>query len=352
MPVPLPLLSVVAKGMNRFDRVTAMLLLLQTRTVVTARMLADHFGVTERTVYRDIRTLENAGVPILSEAGVGYSLEKGYHLPPVSFTQDEAASLLLGEKLLATRLDVGSHADFRQALNKVRAVLDRAGKDYLTSLESDIEVSSDGSPFPMSEAEDTSHLQGSAPNQDRWLRECRSVLVHRQCVALAYAAGLSSHANSGMRTRRTIEPIGLFHYRAHWHLIAWCRLREGYRDFRLDRIEQFTPLPEQFPRHSRHSLQQYLSQQREAIDFVPVVVRFDDDVARFVGDSRYEHGFVSEEANGQGVTMTFLCAHPAFMARWLLQYSTSVVVLEGDSVRALMAQLSADLAAHWASQPS
>jgi predicted DNA-binding transcriptional regulator YafY len=83
--------------MNRFDRVTSLLLMLQTRSVVTAKFLSDHFSVSERTIYRDIRTLENAGVPIGAEAGVGYFLEKSYRLPPVSFTLDEAAPCCLGK---------------------------------------------------------------------------------------------------------------------------------------------------------------------------------------------------------------------------------------------------------------
>ncbi|MFT7214232.1 MAG: putative DNA-binding transcriptional regulator YafY [Granulosicoccus sp.] len=74
--------------MNRFDRVISLLLLLHTRAVVTARSLSDHFDVSERTIYRDIRTLENAGVPIGAEPGIGYFLEQGYRLPPVSFTLD------------------------------------------------------------------------------------------------------------------------------------------------------------------------------------------------------------------------------------------------------------------------
>ena len=135
--------------MNRFDRVTSLLLLLQTRTVVTARFLSDHFDVSERTIYRDIRTLENAGVPIGSEAGVGYWLDKGYRLPPVSFTLDEAAALLLGEKLLVSSLDVDSLKDFKQALNKIRAVIDSSDKDYLSSLDVDIEVLPTGSHFPL-----------------------------------------------------------------------------------------------------------------------------------------------------------------------------------------------------------
>ncbi|WP_070968864.1 helix-turn-helix transcriptional regulator [Vibrio sonorensis] len=88
--------------MNRFDRITALLVLLQTRNVVTAQFLSEYFSVSERTIYRDIKSLENAGVPIGSEAGVGYFLAKGYQLPPVCFTLDEAASVLLGEKLLVS----------------------------------------------------------------------------------------------------------------------------------------------------------------------------------------------------------------------------------------------------------
>ena len=123
--------------MNRFDRVTSILLLLQTRSVVTARFLSEHFNVSERTIYRDIRTLENAGVPIGAEAGVGYFLERGYRLPPVSFTLDEAAALLLGEKLMVSSLDADSLRDFNQALNKIRAVVSSSDKDYLSSLDTD-----------------------------------------------------------------------------------------------------------------------------------------------------------------------------------------------------------------------
>jgi len=270
--------------MNRFDRVTALLLLLQTRSVVTAKFLAEHFGVTERTVYRDIRTLENAGVPIGSEAGVGYFLEKGYHLPPVSFTLDEASSLLLGEKLTAGRLDTATKSDFETALNKVRSVLDSGDKDYLSALDADVMVipanrvlatGVDVDPDAVSNPESTKRTS----MQDRWLRECRGALVRRQVVQIDYTAGVKQTT-----TTRHIEPIGLFYYSHHWHLIAWCRLREDYRDFRLDRITSFQLLSEQFSRRSHNTLEEYLSKERE-VELAEVVVVFEPDVARFVGDA-------------------------------------------------------------------
>lgn len=342
--------------MNRFDRVTSLLLLLQTRTVVTAQFLADHFDVTERTIYRDIRTLENAGVPIGSEAGVGYFLEKGYHLPPVSYTLDEAAALLLGEKLLLGSLDAGSYADYQLALNKVRAVLDSADKDHLNSLAGDIEVLPTGlglnavrgiGEVGAGGSEDRGDTKPGAlrPNNasaDRWMKEARHVLVRRQVVDITYAAG-----SQGTPSDRHIEPIGLFYYSLHWHLIAWCRLRQGYRDFRLDRIERFEPQSEQFPKHSRDSLQDYLAVQTGGESLLEVELLFAPEVVRFVGENRYQFGFLSEEAVEGGVKMTFLTSVPHYMARWLTQYTSGVQILKGDGLIDAMKALSQELQSHW-----
>ncbi len=348
--------------MNRFDRVTSLLLLLQTRSVVTARFLSDHFNVTERTIYRDIRTLENAGVPIGAEAGVGYFLEQGYRLPPVSFTLDEAASLLLGEKLLVSSLDVNSLQDFKQALNKIRAVIDSSDKDYLSSFDADIEVLPTGSHFPIddvsqhdqNESAATVTVQGGAQGNcslkaqgvshsgDRWLRECRGALVRRQVIEIDYAA-LSSHRH----TKRHIEPIGLFYYSWHWHLIAWCRLRKAYRDFRLDRILSFSPQAEQFARHSRLTLQQYLNEQPGRDELQEVELFFGPEAARFVGEQRYMFGFIDEERQQDGVKMRFLTPVPEYMARWLLQYTDDVEVISGDSIKRALQRFSAQLSAHW-----
>jgi len=348
--------------MNRFDRVTSLFLLLQTRSVVTAQFLSAYFNVSERTIYRDIRTLENAGVPIGAEAGVGYFLEKGYRLPPVSFTLDEAASLLLGEKLLVSSLDPDSLQDFKQALNKVRAVIDRSGKDYLSSLDADIEVLPTGSHFPVddvnwhdqkknspgvtdegsSEEREPLKARGVSNSGDRWLRECRSALVRRQVIEIKYAA-----LDNELPTTRKIEPIGLFYYSWHWHLIAWCQLREAYRDFRLDRILSFSPQTEQFARHSRLTLKEYLKERPGQDELQEVELFFGREAARFVGEQRYMFGFVEEDPQHDGVRMRFLTHVPEYMARWLLQYTDDVEVISGESIKRALQQFSAQLATHW-----
>src|SRR3982751_2466850 len=85
---------------NRFDRIVAILTQLQSSRVMKAQDLAERFQVSLRTIYRDIRSLEEAGVPVSGEAGVGYTLMEGYRLPPVMFTQEEAASFVAADKLM------------------------------------------------------------------------------------------------------------------------------------------------------------------------------------------------------------------------------------------------------------
>ena len=113
--------------MNRVDRLVAIALRLQSRRLVRAEDLAGHFEVSVRTVYRDINALCEAGVPIISEAGVGYSLAKGYHLPPVMFTAEEASALSIGGKLVEHLTDASLRKEMDSALLKSRKILVSSG---------------------------------------------------------------------------------------------------------------------------------------------------------------------------------------------------------------------------------
>lgn len=114
--------------MNRVDRLHAILTILQSKRVVKAEELATHFNLSIRTVYRDIRALEEGGIPIGAEAGVGYFLTDGFHLPPVMFTHEEARALLLAGKFIEQQTDQGTAKSFNDALTKVRAVIDNDKK--------------------------------------------------------------------------------------------------------------------------------------------------------------------------------------------------------------------------------
>src|SRR3569833_1938427 len=126
--------------MNRIDRISAILIQLQSRRVVKAQDIADRFGISLRTVYRDIKTLEEAGIPLIGEAGVGYSIMDGYRLPPVMFTREEATAFLTAEKLMEKLTDPSSDENYKSAMYKVRSVLRMAVKDFLDNIDGDREV--------------------------------------------------------------------------------------------------------------------------------------------------------------------------------------------------------------------
>src|SRR5687768_8048088 len=131
--------------MNRVDRLMAMVVQLQGRRLVRAEELARHFEISLRTVYRDIAALGEAGIPIVGEAGVGYSLLKGYHLPPVMFTSDEASALFFGAKLVDHMTDASLRKQMNTALLKIRSVLPRDRQDHLDRLDRSTAILSRGS---------------------------------------------------------------------------------------------------------------------------------------------------------------------------------------------------------------
>src|SRR4051812_19946900 len=126
--------------MNRIDRLSAILIQLQSRSLVKAQQLADKFSISLRTVYRDVHALQEAGVPVIGEAGTGYSLMEGYKLPPVMFNQDEATALLTAAKLMQSKTDAASIKNYTTALDKIKAVLRHSEKDHLEEIDAHIAV--------------------------------------------------------------------------------------------------------------------------------------------------------------------------------------------------------------------
>src|SRR5882762_5768012 len=213
--------------MNRIDRLTAILIQLQSKKIVKAEEIADRFEISLRTVYRDVRALMEAGVPIGSEAGTGYFIVDGYHLPPVMFSQEEASAILVAGKLVEKLGDQSVRSAFDNALMKIKSVLNPVEKDNLEILQSSVQV------FRMPVPE-----SNQFPNN--FLTPIQKALVDKEVLAMEY------YSSSGELSQRKIEPIGISFYSGNWHVIGWCRMREGYRDFRADRIQALRTCGEKF----------------------------------------------------------------------------------------------------------
>ncbi len=237
--------------MNRIDRLIAIILMLQSSRVVTAEKIAAHFEISVRTVYRDIAALGEAGVPIMAEAGVGYSLMRGYHMPPVMFTEAETAALFMSGELAKKFGDESLKKGLDGALLKVRAVLPEGQKSYLNRLGRSVEVWN----------------RPTGLHEEKSLIPIQDAVVRKRCVALRYNAG-----GRGEITERVVDPLGLAFYGRQWHLIAWCRLRDSVRDFRLDRMRSWQVLDETFFGHGDFSLAAYFSEREDELPLIPVQI--------------------------------------------------------------------------------
>lgn len=218
---------------NRLSRLTAILIQLQTQQLITAAELASKFEVSKRTIYRDIKALEQAGVPIATEEGKGYHLVEGYTIPPVMFTEQQANALILAEQLVLKNKDASFVKDYSEAIDKIKSLLQYTAKEKVNLL-----------------ANRTQYNQVfSQERTSNFLSPLQQAITHFQLVKIAYTN------KEGADTQRFIEPFALLSTE-NWYLIAWCRLREEFRFFRLDRIKHLELIAEYFEPHNM-TLQEY-----------------------------------------------------------------------------------------------
>ena len=214
--------------MTRTDRLYA--LVEELRAVAprprSARWLAEKFDVSSRTIERDLSALQQSGVPIWAEPGRtgGYSLDPAHTLPPLGFTVDEALAVMISLGTLAT-------SPFRDAaasaLRKVLAVTDDRSLRETADLATRI------------------HLLGEHRSNDV-PHELAGALRTGNVLEISYVD------RNGIATSRDVEPMGFVGKGADWYLIAWCRLRDGLRAFRGDRITAAEPTGERPPRRPLH----------------------------------------------------------------------------------------------------
>jgi predicted DNA-binding transcriptional regulator YafY len=290
--------------MNRIDRVSAILIQLQSRKIVKAQDIAVRFHISLRTVYRDIKTLEEAGVPIIGEAGVGYSIMDGYRLPPVMFTKEEATAFLTAGKLVEKFTDDSTNKNYVSAMDKVRAVLRSPEKNLLENMEDHIAVMQNYPPFETAAVSDL-------------LPALLTSISIKQVMRIKYCAN-----NSGETTERNIEPIGIFYASGYWHAIAYCQLRHDYRDFRADRITAMHATEKSFT-GDHPSLKTYLNRITKQEKLDTIVINVKKEVAWHLHQLKYYYGFVNEKQVKDQVQMTFVTAYPEVFVRWFSMYADS-----------------------------
>ncbi len=220
--------------MRRADRLFQIVQHLRARRLTTAAQLAQLLAVSERTVYRDIRDLSLSGIPVKGEAGIGYCLDRSFELTALMFTPDEVEAVVVGLRMAQAftghRLSDASVT----ALDKVilalpkhrRAEVDRP-QIYVPPVHAHANVDP--------------------------LREMLSSAINERAILQ-----LNYSDDSGNHTERAVQPLAIHFWGSVWTLAAWCRLRVGFRNFRLDRISSCTRTGDSFVDEPGKTLSDFL----------------------------------------------------------------------------------------------
>lgn len=303
--------------MNRTDRLLAIVLELQARGRRRAEDLAATFETSKRTIYRDMLALGEAGVPLVSIPGLGYSLMEGYFLPPLSFSSEEATMLLLGSGVMALSFDAQYREAAQAAGRKIAGALPEKLREEVYYLQNAIRFIASSS---------------SEESQEK-LQQLRRAIIERITVRFVYHARNSSSGEQQKPQTREVDPYGLVHINQIWHLSAYCHLRKAVRNFRLDRMETLELLPLTFKRPGQLWSGPRLKNEPSGIT---VRALFDYEIARWVRESRLYY-VINEEETQEGLLLTLSVRQESEIQNWLLSWGRHVRVLEPDTLRARLA---------------
>jgi predicted DNA-binding transcriptional regulator YafY len=313
--------------MNRIDRLFAIATFLASRRVTRAAEIADEFGISVRTVYRDIVALSEAGIPISGEAGTGYAMLHDYFLPPVDLGADERNALALAAEFFraASPPEFVSGA-LRSAVRKVSVSSpshrSRGFRDISGSI----------------------HIKTPPSHANATLGHLVRATLEWQLLDIVYEAGRDAV------TRRKIEPYGLHWGGSAWFLVAYCRLRVAFRMFRVDRIKSLTMTGVRFDRDPGFDLQRYLKEHISNESPERVLVHFNADVKNYAR-ADFEYAIVAEKELESGIELTLTTWSRHWLVTKLLVYGDTVEIMGPPEARADLIEEVRKILARYDSRP-
>ncbi|WP_448885046.1 helix-turn-helix transcriptional regulator [Citrobacter telavivensis] len=213
--------------MTRTERLLELLQILRAqRYPITASTLAERLEINVRSLYRDIKTLQQQGVCIEGGAGIGYIVKSDFHLPPLNLSHEEINAIILGLNWVSHNTDYDFKNTARNALAKIHAVIPGELKNLIES---------------------QSYLTGPSENNEIFFEDIRNAIKNRKRVNIKYCDKKEVYSS------RVIWPIALVYMESCWILVAWCEMRNDFRHFRTDKIEEIVQLDSMY-RENRTAL--------------------------------------------------------------------------------------------------
>lgn len=307
------------RALNRTERLFATILLLQNRPNMSSRDLAEHFGVSRRTVFRDLRALSESGVPLTYAEGGGYEILEGYQLPPLMLSARQAATLLIGTEFMKLQPDASLREDADQVGMKIQSVLPKPIREFIEELKASTVLD----PYWLHA------VQSNKAEDGRWYKLSEAVARQRAVLMKYYVKSRDEV------TQRTVNPLGLVYYTDHWNLIAYDRLRDDIRNFRLDQMQSMYVLTERFERPEGFDLAQHLNERSANRNNYRITLRFSTQSYRRA--RRSIPAKIEEEREvASGHEVVFYFENLEYVANWLLRYGSQAEVIEPRDLQILV----------------
>jgi predicted DNA-binding transcriptional regulator YafY len=315
---------------NVATRLISIILMLQSRGSLKASELAAELQVSERTIHRYMGMLDEMGIPIYSERGPygGFSLVRGYKLPPLIFTPEEATVLYLGAELVKDIWGASYHDAAVAATAKLDNVLAESMLQEVKQAQSGLVV--------------TGWLRRDYGPWAPILDDLRQCVAHRRQVKLSYRSFRQEI------TERIVDPYALALQWGNWYVAGYCHLREGLRTFRIDRIQDVQPTGKTFEAPPGFDARAYLLRMAEErpATYYRVAIRFDAAVAHIVRERHEEWQELLEHEDGS-VTLSFDASDLAWPCRWVLTYQDKATVVGPPELAAMVRDAARAIAARY-----
>jgi predicted DNA-binding transcriptional regulator YafY len=302
---------------NRTERLFALILLLQTRPNLTSRDLSEHFGVSRRTIFRDLRALSESGVPLTYGDRGGYEILEGYQLPPLMLSAREASTLLIGLEFMKLQSDASLGEDADHVGMKIHSVLPHEVRRYIDALRERTILD----PYWLSA------MRADETQEGHWFELSRAVADTKRVIMEYYVPARDD------LTRRRVDPLGLVYYFDHWNLIAFDHLREDVRNFRLDRIRSMHVLTERFNVPHSFDLSDYLERGTTGSEDVPEVELWFSHDSFAAARRSLPARLLEEEETERGVRVLFRFDNLDYLSRWLVRFGDKVQIRRPTDLR-------------------
>lgn len=286
------------------------LMLQQSKERLTAQELADRFGVTKRTIYRDLNTLSELNVPVTHDPYKGYGVISGYNIPPLMFTTRELATIMVGLNFVKSQIDQNLVNDAKGVEIKVKELLPEKLRAFMNSLHNKTIVD----PFL-----NFGHEKKEGGN---WYL-ISSAIAEQQTLQFTYKS-----LKKNQTTKRKVDPYLLVFYKDHWNMIGFSHIRGEIRNFILDQITNLSVMDETFSSPTDFNAEALIFGSSDLGE--KVVLHIDKSVDRAFKANLPTKIIKYEALNAKKNKVEFRFDNLDYLNQWLLQFGEKVIVQSPD----------------------